>query len=176
MRLAALSAAFAALLGAGCASLDRAQCLNADWRAVGLEDGAQGRPLERLGDHRRACAEYGVTPQTDAWLTGHAEGLKSFCTPTRGYSEGRAGRAYAGACPEGPLAASFLAGYRKGRELYDLEHQLQAVREQIRRSKAALTEGIREPRERAREVERLESLTRDSEQLERALADAAARP
>ena len=176
MSRAAHCLALAVLVGAGCASLDRAQCVNADWRAIGLEDGPQGRPLERLGDHRRACAEHGVAPQTDAWLAGHAEGLKSFCTSTRGYNAGRAGHAYSGACPEGPMAASFLAGYRKGRELHDLERQLQAVQEQIRRSKALLKEGIRDPRERAREVERLESLTRDSEQLERAFADASARP
>jgi len=36
------------LILAGCASLSKNQCLNADWYAVGLEDGAVGRPLERL--------------------------------------------------------------------------------------------------------------------------------
>ena len=41
------------LLLSACASMNRNQCVNADWYAVGLEDGARGRPLERLGhfDH-----------------------------------------------------------------------------------------------------------------------------
>jgi hypothetical protein len=44
------------------------------------------------------------------------------------------------------------------------------VQEEIRRSKAALKAGIPDRRARAREVERLEDLTREAQQLEQALA------
>lgn len=164
----------AAVLAAGCATLDKDECAHANWYAIGLEDGAKGRALERLGEHRRACAEHGVAPQAEAYVAGRAEGLKSFCTHARGYALGRAGQAYSGACPE-RQAGAFLAGYHRGRELHDLERQLQGVQEQMRRAKGALKDGIRDPRERAREVERLESLTRQSGELERALAEATAR-
>jgi hypothetical protein len=50
---------------AACASLDKDECQHADWYAIGLEDGARGRALERLGDHRRACAKYSVTPEAE---------------------------------------------------------------------------------------------------------------
>ena len=70
---------------AGCASLDKDECRTADWYAVGLEDGARGRALDRLGDHRRACAEHGVTPHTERYLAGRSEGLRSFCTYERGF-------------------------------------------------------------------------------------------
>lgn len=86
----------------GCASLDRSECLNANWYAIGLEDGARGRPLERLGDHRRACAEHRVAPDGERYVVGRNEGLKSFCTYERGFSQGRAGHAYAGSCPANP--------------------------------------------------------------------------
>jgi hypothetical protein len=164
----------ASLLLGGCASMGKNECINADWYAVGLEDGAQGRPIERLGEHRRACAEYGVAPATDRYLAGRAEGLKSFCTYERGYSHGRAGNPYSGACPEGSTA-NFLAGYTRGRELHDLERRLQSVQEQIRRSKAALTDGMRDPRDRAREAERLENLSREADQLEGAIGQASGR-
>ena len=36
------------LLLGGCASLDKAECVNADWYTIGLEDGARGREVERL--------------------------------------------------------------------------------------------------------------------------------
>jgi hypothetical protein len=121
--------------------------------------------VERLGDHRRACAEHGVAPQTERYLAGRNEGLKSFCTYERGYSQGRAGQAYAGACPK-EMAAGFVAGYQRGRELYELNRRLQETEREIARIKAALTAGIANPRSRAMELERLEAYTREAEQLE----------
>jgi hypothetical protein len=159
------SALLLGILLAGCASLDRGECLNANWYAIGVEDGARGQPLERLGVHRRACAEYNVAPDAERYMAGRNEGLKTFCTYERGYAHGRAGQSYAGGCPAN-LAAGFQAGYQLGRELYDLNRRLADVQNQITRSKALLKEGIPNPRLRAAEVERLEDLTRESEQLE----------
>jgi hypothetical protein len=154
----------AALL-CGCASLDKDECRNADWYAIGLEDGARGRALERLGDHRRACAEHGVAPHTERYLAGRDQGLKSFCTYERGFEHGRSGQRYAGSCPA-PMAAAFQSGYQLGRELHELSRRLSEVQTQITRSKALLKDGIANPRQRAAEVERLEDLTRESAQLE----------
>lgn len=91
--------------------------MQADWYTIGLEDGARGRAVERLGDHRRACAEHNIAPNAERYMAGRHEGLKTFCTYERGYSEGRAGHAYAAACPQ---PTSFLAGYNRGRELHTL--------------------------------------------------------
>jgi hypothetical protein len=44
------------------------------------------------------------------------------------------------------------------------------VNEQIRKARAALTAGIPNPRARADEVDRLESLSREAEQLEQKIA------
>jgi hypothetical protein len=149
--------------------MDRNQCVNADWYAIGLEDGARGRALERLGDHRRACAQYSVAPDTARYLAGRNEGLKSFCTYERGFSEGRAGNYYAAACPA-PAASAFLAGYNRGRELHDLHRRLDDVEREIAGIKSALTQGIKEPGLRAEQVERLEALTRESDELQARIA------
>jgi hypothetical protein len=163
----ALFALFAAL--AGCASMDRTQCASANWYAIGLEDGARGQPLERLGAHRRACAEHGVSPDAERYVAGRNDGLKSFCTYERGFAEGRSGHGNAGVCPA-TVAAGFQSGYQHGRELWDLNRQLSDVQKQIARSKAALKEGIPNPRQRASEVERLEDLARESSELETKIA------
>jgi hypothetical protein len=149
--------------------MDQDECRNADWYAVGLEDGARGRALERLGDHRRACAKHNVTPDAARYIAGRNEGLKSFCTYERGYSEGRAGRAYGAGCPQD---SGFLPGYHRGRELYDLTRRLDEVNKDIARTKNALKEGIPNPRTRAAEVERLEALTREAGQLELRIQEA----
>jgi hypothetical protein len=44
----------------GCATLSESECEAADWRIIGLEDGAAGKPISQIGKHRKACAEYGV--------------------------------------------------------------------------------------------------------------------
>src|SRR2546421_7515980 len=111
------------LVLAGCASLSKNQCLNVDWYAVGLEDGAVGRPLERLGDHRRACPEHNVTPQTERYLGGRNEGLKTFCNYQPGYSNGPAGYAYLPVCA---AEGGFRAGYLRGLEHH---HPTQLVTE-----------------------------------------------
>lgn len=157
------------LVLAACASMDKNQCVNADWYAIGLEDGARGRAVERLGDHRRACAEFNVTPDTNRYLAGRNEGLKSFCTYERGYSEGRAGNMYHAACPL-PAASAFLAGYNRGRELHDLHNRFDEVQRDIARTKAAITKGIPDPNERLAAAERLESLTREADALEARIA------
>jgi len=82
------------LVLAGCAGLSKNQCLN---------------------------AEYSVAPQTERYLAGRNEGLKTFCTYERGYSSGRAGHGYAPVCP---LEAGFSTGYQRGREIFDLTHRL----------------------------------------------------
>jgi uncharacterized protein DUF2799 len=158
------------LLLAACASMDRNQCVNADWYAIGLEDGARGRAVERLGDHRRACAEYSVMPDTSRYLAGRNEGLKSFCTYQRGFSEGRAGNFYGAACPQ-PAASAFLAGYNRGRELHDLHQRYDEVQREIARNKAVIAQG-KDPHERVTAAERLESLTRDADALEARIAQA----
>ena len=166
------SSVFIALLLAACASMDKDECRQADWYAIGLEDGARGRPVERLGDHRRACAKHNVTPDAARYVAGRNEGLKSFCTYERGLSEGRAGHAYGAACPQ---PSSFLAGYQRGRELYELNRRLAEVEKDIARTKTALKDGISNPRTRANEVERLEALTREAEQLELRIQEAGRR-
>ncbi len=158
-----IASSFLLLALAGCASLDRDECVNADWYAIGLEDGARGRAVERLGDHRRACAKHNVAPNSERYLAGRNDGLKNFCTYERGYAEGSAGRAYGAGCPQ---ASNFLAGYQRGREIHDLNRRRAELDKEIGRIKTALKEGIHNPRTRSQEIERLEALTRESEQLE----------
>jgi hypothetical protein len=172
MRTLALFAA--SLLLAACASMDKPQCVNANWYAIGMEDGAQGRALQRLGDHRRACAEHGVQPDAERYAAGRNEGLKSYCTYDRGYRTGRAGSVYNGVCPE-PAARDFLAGYQHGREVYGLQKRLDEVNADIRKTKASLAEPGLSPRARGQLAERLEDLTRESAYVEQQLA-AASRP
>jgi hypothetical protein len=131
---------FLPLLGltlGGCASMSEQECLVSDWRTVGFEDGAAGRPVETIGNYRESCAKHGVAPDLASYRTGHEEGLASFCQPNRGFEVGRRGGTYRGVCPS-TLEAGFLDGYNEGRHLYTLESAVRGLTSRIAQSNKTL--------------------------------------
>ena len=133
---------------AGCAkpSMTKQECRTVDWRTIGYEDGVAGQPGDRIGAHRRACADYGIAPDLTAYRAGRADGLREFCQPHNGYNRGADGTEYYGDCPA-ELAAGFEKGYDAGRELYvrqrrvfDTEEAIADRRREIRRLEDRVTE------------------------------------
>lgn len=114
----------------GCATLSEADCLSADWAVMGEADGEQGRPLSDLNRYRRECADYGVVPDSQAYLEGRERGLARYCTETNGYHEGRAGAGYQPVCPAA-LASRFQRAHQLGRAVYvslnDLHHSNDSI-------------------------------------------------
>ena len=118
MKTSAPLLAIGTLLLAACsATMTKDECRAVDWRTVGYEDGVAGYSGERIGQHRKACAEYGVAPDLDAYRAGRADGLREFCQPRNGYRAGVNGAVYHDSCPA-DLAPAFAEAYDSGRELY----------------------------------------------------------
>lgn len=139
-----LLAASLLTLAACSATMNRDECRTVDWRTVGYEDGVAGRPGDQIGLHRKACAEYGVTPDLDAYRTGRAEGLREYCQPHNGYRAGATGAVYYDGCPA-ELAPAFVAAYESGRELYVRERRVADADDQIeydRREIARLEDAV----------------------------------
>lgn len=133
-----------------CASMSKKECLAADWYSVGVEDGAKGYPISRIGNYRKDCAEVGVAPDAEQYQQGRLAGLKSFCTYDRGYSEGKRGSRNQGVCPPGPLADEFAQGYQSGHHVYEvnvqirnLERQLNDTRNEVAQVRGNLDNGYR---------------------------------
>ena len=120
-----------------CATLNKSECKNANWRIIGMEDGSSGRLLSYIKNHRKACAEYGVTPNLNRYQQGHAEGLTQFCTGENGFVQGKRGRHYNGVCPI-ELRGNFLYGYERGRELYLLQGEIDQNSRQIKKNETLL--------------------------------------
>lgn len=131
------SALLSLLALAGCATLTADQCKVANWRALGVEDGALGYGETRFLDYTKDCAKAGVTPDRTAWEAGRTEGLKQFCTPEGAYSAGVDGRPFRGRCsPETP---DQLAALEKGQayhaitaDIADLRYQIAELNSEIR--------------------------------------------
>jgi hypothetical protein len=121
----------------GCATMNEKECLNADWRAVGFEDGVNGAKLSRVGQHREACAEYGVKPDLDAYKSGRDEGLNSYCRSHNGYRVGIKGGSYYDVCPAA-LEKDFLQGYNAGLKIYRLESRIRSLNSQLKKQEKEL--------------------------------------
>jgi hypothetical protein len=110
--------------------MSKDECMAIDWRTVGYEDGAAGYSGNRIADHRKACAKYGVTPDLDAYQSGRNSGLREFCVPTNGFHVGARGGSYNGVCPV-QLEPAFLGAYETGRELRRLRTRVSNTENRI---------------------------------------------
>lgn len=179
--LAVLSTAL--LLLSGCATMNEDECRSADWYSVGFEDGAHGRSINYIGNHREACAEYGISPRADRYQDGWNKGIRRYCTPRNGYQAGMHGRSRSAQCPA-DLAREFRAAYQYGHRIYLLNRELSAIDhdmraaekelEQVQRELAKIEEQLmgesRRDREQDRMNIRLRQLYRQEAELEAQLA------
>jgi hypothetical protein len=122
--------AVAAIVTASCATMSQEECLRGDWRAVGYDDGVDGRPMSRLDDHAKACAKAGVTPDAKLYFQAREEGLRRYCTEANGFQVGREGKTYAGVCPP-PAEPAFLGGYADGGRVYAATQRLENARSDL---------------------------------------------
>jgi hypothetical protein len=112
----------------GCASMNKEECLSANWRQVGFSDGAKGLTNKQIEQHAKACAEYGVQVNLDEYLSGRAQGLLTYCQAENGFIVGRSGeRQVATDCPE-HLRPAFMEQYNRGLIVHAIESDLESRR------------------------------------------------
>lgn len=133
------------LSASGCSTLSKDECITADWRTIGFEDGSRGYTSQRISSHRESCAEHGITPNMDRYLSGHREGLHNYCTYANGLNVGKRGTEYNQVCPQ-EIEGEFIAGYRQGRKIHDvstqiadLENERQSIIQEIDQFNAEIT-------------------------------------
>lgn len=128
----------------GCASLSKNECLQANWYELGWRDGNQGTPRSLFQKHADACAKHSVRAEKTEYFRGRDDGLINFCNYDKGFSQGKSGNSYHYVCPPN-LEASFLAGFNKGRKVYEynrkvitLEKKLKTIDAEIQKKEKLL--------------------------------------
>ncbi len=129
---AVAAALWLSLLLSGCASLSKEECLSADWRLIGFEDGSRGHSMQTIGAHRKACAKVGVTPDLNAYEEGHLKGVQSYCTAPRGFSLGVRGGSYNGICAVVADEKSFVDAFNIGKERYVAQQNVKHIAAQVK--------------------------------------------
>jgi hypothetical protein len=138
--------ALTALALGGCATLNESECRTVAWETIGYEDGSNGYSGERIAQHRKACAKYGISPDLGAYQGGRDAGLREYCRPANAFRTGAAGRGYAGTCPP-DLEEAFASAYESGWHLHELRarvadttSRLDAMREELDSTEDELVE------------------------------------
>lgn len=108
---------------AACSTMNKSECLTADWNTIGYGDGTRGYSASRISSHRSACAEHGVKPNLNAYTTGRDKGLMQYCIPAKGYNRGRSGYGYNGVC-SGKNEPAFVDALNYGLTIYKAEKVL----------------------------------------------------
>lgn len=120
-----------AVVLASCATLNKTECEQADWHAIGARDGAAGYKPDRIAVHTRACAKHNIGSDTDAYQAGFNTGLNEFCQPPIAYRLGLEVESYHYLCPadrQKPFLISYTKGLERTLQLLDwryswLEHR-----------------------------------------------------
>ncbi len=129
MRILLLSAPL--LLLAACATLSENECRAGNWRAIGKEDGANGRTEDFILQHAKACNEFGIRPNKTEWLKGRAEGLPLYCTPGNAFREGRRGQHLSPVCPA-QAQATLIRANERGLRVNRIEQEMREIENRIR--------------------------------------------
>ncbi len=105
-----------------CSPMKPKDCVNANWKEIGFNDGAQGRSVW-LDSRSKVCAAVNIKPNTKAYLEGHKLGSRLYCTIENGVAYGRTGHDLPiGVCTEPAMAKQFQRGYAIGYRVFqDLE-------------------------------------------------------
>ncbi|MBL4806982.1 MAG: DUF2799 domain-containing protein [Rhodobacteraceae bacterium] len=115
---------------AACASLTEQQCQVGDWANIGYNDGVNGRSSDYVSRHFDACADQGISPDTQAWQTGRTQGLLRYCTVDNAYIIGRNGRSFNTVCPINQRA-SLGRAFDWGAEYYLLSEEIDSYEDEI---------------------------------------------
>jgi ribosome modulation factor len=122
----------------GCATLDKDECMLADWRLIGYQDGVAGKSATVVGEYREDCAKHAVVPDLDAYRAGREEGLQQYCKADNGYRLGNAGRGHSAVCPTA-LEGDFRDAYNAGRKLYLARSAVNKTSSHLNNRKQALS-------------------------------------
>lgn len=121
------AALYISLALSGCSTLNKKECINADWASIGYQDGFNGHKESRIGQHREACAEYGVKPVLQSYLQGYNKGAYEYCRPFRGYQHGLKGKRNKNIC-KGEQRKPYNLAYSQGKHIYNLEDKIKEIK------------------------------------------------
>lgn len=114
----------------GCETLSKSECAVADWRALGVQDGLQGR-ADAAADYYESCTKHGYGVDVNSYRAGRQVGLQQYCTYGNAVRVGLAGKAYSGVCAPS-IDPDFRRLQAAGYRVYDTQRHVDVLKAEQR--------------------------------------------
>ncbi len=155
----------AALLSiGGCATLSREDCIQGAWYDIGLRDGRSGTSFNRLGQHQKACLEYGIRIDTAAYNAGREDGLHDYCQLDNAVEMGLSGHRYQSVCP--PEIDRLFRRYNQAAyDVYQCREELEKLDDELYSKENRLLDSKLSDDERSKVRHHIRKLDRERQRL-----------
>jgi hypothetical protein len=148
----------------GCATLSREDCLQGSWFNLGLRDGRAGATYNRLGQHQKACLEYGVSINTKHYNEGREQGLEDYCQIDNAVEMGLNGHRYQSVCPP-EIHRVFQRYNQAAYDVYQCKEDLEKLDDKLYSKENKLLSSKLSDDERSKIRTKLRNLDRKRERL-----------
>ncbi len=125
------------LIVVGCSTMDKGECVTANWHQLGIKDGNKGYNKSNISKYASDCGEHGIRPNQAQYLSGWQKGIVTFCTRDNGFYHGIKGRSYENSCPAS-LKDKFYSAYLTGKNVYreqsvvsSIQYKLNEIRDEL---------------------------------------------
>lgn len=148
----------------GCATLSQEECSRGDWFGLGINDGRTGQTMGRVDEHRKACLEYGIAVNDEAYFAGREQGLRDYCQLDNAFRTGLNGEQYRHVCP--PSIDGLFAHYHSAAmALYEDRTELDRLDNELAGRERDLYDKKLSDKERARIRQDIRDLDRKRDRL-----------
>ena len=152
------------LFTSGCATLSREECTQGSWYDLGLEDGRSGNTYKRLGNHQKACSEYGIVLDSDQYSKGRKQGLKDYCTLDNAIDMGLKGERYKSVCPS-EVHSKFQRYNRAAYNVYQSKEKLEKVDQELYQKENQLLDSKLTDEKRSKIRNKIRRLDRERQKI-----------
>ncbi|QPK63232.1 DUF2799 domain-containing protein [Methylomonas sp. LL1] len=149
---------------AGCATLSQEECVRGDWFGLGIRDGHAGETNSRLYEHQKACSEYGIALNNEAYFAGREQGLWDYCRLDNAFRTGLEGQPYRHVCPPS-IDALFQRYHSAAFAVYAARADLDRLDDELSSREYNLQDKKLTDKERARIRHDIRDLDRRRDQL-----------
>lgn len=115
----------------GCAAVTKEQCVAGDWSELGKAHASVGKPANHLDEVVKSCGKHGITPNTEAYMSGWNRGLQNYCTPLNGFTLGKQNKQKSPICPP-RMGAGFNQAYQLGYVIWSARNRVERAETEVR--------------------------------------------
>lgn len=114
-----------------CSSMNKNECLSADWYQLGSDDLAKhSRSTDYFAKREKACSKHKILANKDEYFEGWNDAIKTYCTNESLYRAGTKGHNFLYICKK-DQQAELYEHYSRGKKVYQIKNEISQLEREI---------------------------------------------